>query len=118
LDLYRCFWLHLAIALGLNPFLLCCFFRIQHEKKSIQQRYREMGIKSDECSLTLESLGMETDSTVLDYIIPPAEFHGVEVTRDFVATIEYKYQFFKVYNYIDHDNSSNQCSKFWYVRRT
>ena len=75
-----------------NPFLLCRFFRIQYERRSIQQLYLEMGIDPDECSLTLESLGMETDSAVLDYIIPPVEFHGVEVTRDFETTIEYKYQ--------------------------
>jgi len=98
LDLFRCFWLHLGVALGVNPFLLCCFFRIQHEKKSIQRRYLEMEIDNDECMLTLESLGMETDSSVLDYIIPPVEFSGVEVTRDFVATIaiEYKYQMFYI----------------------
>jgi hypothetical protein len=85
LDFYRCFWLHLAIALGVNPFLLCCFFRIQHERRSIQPCCREMGsIDNDACIQTLDSFGMQTDSAVLEYIIPPTEFHKVEVTIDWI----------------------------------
>jgi hypothetical protein len=48
-------------------------------------------IVDDECFQTLDTLDKETDSAVLDYIIPPAEFYKVEVTRDTVSTIEYKY---------------------------
>jgi len=82
LDFHRCLWLHLAMALKINPFLLCSFYRIQAQKKSYQQHrfLPDFTIrKNDEVLKSLQSLNAQTDSAVLQYILAPLEFSKVEV---------------------------------------
>jgi hypothetical protein len=79
------------MALGIDPFLSCAFYRIQAGKEAYQnlQHLGFMVNKTyhDEALETLQTLGAETDSAVLGYILAPREFSKVEV---FIAIIEYK----------------------------
>jgi hypothetical protein len=77
------------MALGIDPFLLCSFYRIQARKESYQN-LQHLGLKVNKTYEGLEilqSLDEQTDSAVLGYILAPLEFSKVEV---FVAIIEYK----------------------------